>query len=155
MDNIKTALFKNIIPIIFFLSALLSCSGKYKTEVLGSRFITQDTVVSKQDNEKSLSPDRHTKIYSGTYHCLGDGSDMMIFENESGSYDIVISLFRLTSLDCVGETTDKGLRFVTTDAAGNPMKGIIIVDGQKAELKFTVSDWTYIPSGTVYEFEKD
>lgn len=51
-----------------------------------------------------------------------------------------IGIYRLTSLeDGVGELTADGLLFTATDAAGNPISGIITADGKTATVTFTDS----------------
>ncbi len=93
--------------------------------------------------------------FVGTYRSPVDGSDLIITDKGKGEYGVQVGLFRLTSLDDgVGKITPDGLRFAATDAAGNPILGLITLDGGNALLTFTNSAWEYLPSGTWIEFER-
>ena len=66
-----------------------------------------------------------------------------------------IGIFRLTTLeDGVGELTAEGMTFTATDAAGNPIGGIITVEDDIATVTFTDSTWDLIENGTVYQYSK-
>lgn len=56
--------------------------------------------------------------------------------------------------DGIGELTEDGIVFTATDAAGNPISGIITVDGKTATVTFTDSTWDYIQNGDIYEYKK-
>ena len=61
----------------------------------------------------------------------------------------------LTSMDDgEGVLSDNGLTFSSTDAAGNPIYGEIVVEGNRAILTFTQSTWEYLPNGTTYTFQR-
>lgn len=66
---------------------------------------------------------------------------MKIRKKDDGTYDVEIGIFRLASFeDGVGNVTDKGQEFVTTEPNGNNMNGIITVDGDTAVVTFTESN---------------
>ena len=66
-----------------------------------------------------------------------------------------IGIYRLTSLsDGIGELTADGMNFTATDAAGNPIRGIITADGQAATVTFTDSTWDYLQNGSAFQYTK-
>ncbi len=92
---------------------------------------------------------------NGEYVDSNDGSTLTIIKEENGRLKLGISLTRLTTIDDGGGAlSDKGLTFSATDAAGNPIYGEIIIDGNNAKLKFTKSTWEYLPVGTTYTFQR-
>ncbi|MBR6150858.1 MAG: hypothetical protein IKQ25_06205 [Lachnospiraceae bacterium] len=86
-----------------------------------------------------------------------DGSTLEIapsVEDET-KYVVQISIFRLTSLeDGVGTMTAEGLEFTATDANGEPIVGVVTLEGDKGIVTFTDSTWTYLENGTKLEFTK-
>ena len=91
----------------------------------------------------------------GEYEDKNDGSTLTISKNENGRMKVEIGLTRLTSIDDgIGTLSDKGLTFSATDAAGNPIYGEIVVEGNRAILTFTQSTWEYLPNGTTYTFQR-
>ena len=91
----------------------------------------------------------------GEYEDKNDGSTLTISKNEKGRIKVEIGLTRLTSIDDgVGMLSDKGLTFSATDAAGNPIYGKIVIDGNTAILTFSQSTWEYLPNGTTFVFER-
>ena len=80
---------------------------------------------------------------------------LTIEEDKDGKYKIEIGIFRLTSIDDgIGELTEDGLKFTATDAAGNPIGGIITLDGNVATVTFTDSTWGYIQNGDTFLYTK-
>ena len=81
--------------------------------------------------------------------------NLEIAKGEDGKYIVQIGIFRLTTLDDgVGELTAEGMTFTATDAAGNPIGGIITVEDNIATVTFTDSTWDLIENGTVYQYSK-
>lgn len=56
--------------------------------------------------------------------------------------------------DGVGELTQEGMVFTATDAAGNPISGIITVEDEIAIVTFTDSIWSLLENGTSYMYSK-
>lgn len=54
----------------------------------------------------------------------------------------------------MGELTEDGLKFTATDAAGNPIGGIITLDGNVATVTFTDSTWGYIQNGDTFLYTR-
>jgi len=107
----------------------------------------------KYADGKSTS-DRQSFI--GEYTDPNDGSFLQIGKNTNSEPSIKIGLFRLTDIDDgIGKVSDNALTFTATDAAGNPIKGKITLDGDTATLVFTESTWEYLPNGTSYHFKRD
>lgn len=81
--------------------------------------------------------------------------NLKIAKGEDGKFRVQIGIFRLASFDDgVGELTDEGMHFIATDMAGNPIGGIITIEGQTATVTFTDSTWGLIENGTSYEYTK-
>ena len=95
-------------------------------------------------------------VYEGTY--LDDDTNspaLEITKGDDGTYQIHISIVRLTDLDDgVGEPAADGLHFTATDAAGNPIKGLITVDEDSAKVVFTDSKWDLIQNGDTFTYHK-
>lgn len=81
--------------------------------------------------------------------------NLEIAKGTDGKYIVQIGIFRLTTLDDgVGELTPEGMVFTATDAAGNPISGIITVEEQIATVTFTDSTWELLENGTSYMYSK-
>ena len=81
--------------------------------------------------------------------------NLEIAKGSDGKYIVQIGIFRLTTLDDgIGELTPEGLSFTATDAAGNPISGIITVEEQIATVVFTDSTWALLENGTTYLYTK-
>lgn len=95
-------------------------------------------------------------IYIGEYldSDVGD-PNLEIAKGSDGKYIVQIGIYRLTSLnDGIGELTADGMTFTATDAGGNPISGVITVDGQTAVVTFTDSTWDYLQNGSAFEYTK-
>ena len=80
---------------------------------------------------------------------------LTIRSGEDGQYMVQLSIYRLTLIiDGVGKDTVDGINFTATDAAGNPISGMITLDGQIATVTMTDSTWEYLPNGTSFQFTK-
>lgn len=95
-------------------------------------------------------------IYIGEYLDYDvNEPNLEIAKGEDGKYIVQIGIYRLTTLeDGIGELTEDGMIFTATDAAGNPISGIITVDGETATVTFTDSTWDLIQNGDIYEYNK-
>ncbi len=106
-----------------------------------------------QDTESNTLDD---SVYIGEYldyDC--NEPNLEIARGEDGKYIVQIGIFRLTTLDDgVGELTPEGMVFTATDAAGNPISGIITVEEQIATVTFTDSTWDLLENGTSYTYSK-
>lgn len=96
-----------------------------------------------------------TDPFVGRFISDYDSSQLDILPREDGQYDIVISLTRLTLLDDgIGSRVDDGLHFSATDASGQPIEGLIKLDGNTAKLVFSHSTWKYLNEGDSFEFKR-
>ncbi len=97
-----------------------------------------------------------TDPYVGEYSDgISEESSMTIALGEDGRYTVWIGIYRLTSLENgVGERTDSGLEFTADDANGNPIQGVITLDGAKATVTITDSTWGYLNNGDTFDFTK-
>ena len=78
---------------------------------------------------------------------------MEIAENEDGTFVVQIGIYRLTELsDGVGALESDGLHFTATDANGNPISGVITVNGDEATITFTDSTWPLLPNGEQFTY---
>ena len=81
--------------------------------------------------------------------------NLEIAKGSDGKYIVQIGIFRLTTLDDgVGELTSEGMSFTATDAAGNPISGIIMVEDQIATVMCTDSAWELLENGATYRYTK-
>lgn len=112
---------------------------------------------SEQNQENDAPPEQpDDTIYVGEYldSDVG-GPNLEIAKGEDGTYIVQIGIYRLTSLnDGVGELTEEGMKFTATDAAGNPISGIITVEGETATVTFTDSTWDYLKNGDSFSYTK-
>lgn len=96
------------------------------------------------------------KSFIGEYTDQNDGSTLQIRKDTNSGPSIHISLFRLTDIDNgIGTISDDTMTFTATDAAGNPIKGTITLDGDTATVVFTHSTWGYLPAGSTFYFKRD
>lgn len=93
--------------------------------------------------------------YIGTF--LGDsGCELIIEAAEGGKYSVQLGIYRLTGLDDgAGELTAEGMAFTATDASGDPIGGIITVEGDTATVTFTASTWPYLENGSSFSYIRD
>lgn len=81
---------------------------------------------------------------------------LKIARNGDGTYSVEISIVRLTVLDDgVGTMEDDGLHFTATDAAGNPISGVITQDGADRIVTFTDSTWDLLENGSSFTYFVD
>lgn len=77
------------------------------------------------------------------------------YRRNDGRYDVAIGIFRLTSLDDgIATMGDNGLSFTATDAAGNPIEGLITLQGDTATVTFTRSTWPLLENGTTFRYTR-
>lgn len=95
-------------------------------------------------------------VYIGEYLDSDAGEpNLEIAKGDDGKYIVQIGIYRLTSLsDGVGEQTAEGMEFTATDAAGNPIRGIITVQDHTAIVTFTDSTWEGLPEGSSFQYTK-
>lgn len=93
-------------------------------------------------------------LFEGTWLDTDNNEpNLFINKQEDGSFDVKIGIFRLTSLDDgVGTLSRKGLSFTATDAAGNPISGIITVQKDTATVTFTDSTWPLLENGSAFKY---
>ena len=122
---------------------------------------SSDTQVKEEEDIDSNVMDEDTNVtdevlYIGEYldyDC--NEPNLEIAKGSDGKYIVQIGIFRLTTLDDgVGELTSEGMNFTATDAAGNPISGIITVEDQIATVMFTDSTWELLENGTAYMYTK-
>lgn len=96
------------------------------------------------------------EIYLGEYLDSDvNEPNLEIAKGDDGRYIVQIGIFRLASLDDgIGELTAEGLVFTATDSAGNPISGVITVEGQTATVTFTNSTWDYLPNAAAFQYTK-
>ena len=115
--------------------------------------IEEDQTEEIQDIELNILDE---SVYIGEYldyDC--NEPNLEIAKGNDGKYIVQIGIFRLTTLDDgIGELTPEGMVFTATDAAGNPISGIITVEEQIATVTFTDSTWSLLENGTSYMYNK-
>ena len=81
--------------------------------------------------------------------------ELTVEKIDDDKYKVFMGIYRLTTLNGIGELTKEGLTFTATDMAGNPISAIINVDEEKAVVTFTDSTWDYIENGDTYTYLRD
>ncbi len=111
---------------------------------------------SSETEEAAIESNIDDILYIGEYlDSVVEEPNLEIAKGEDGNYLVQIGIYRLTLLtDGVGELTAEGLRFTATDAAGNPISGIITVEGKTATVTFTDSTWEYLENGSAFTYVK-
>lgn len=95
--------------------------------------------------------------YEGTFlDADNDEPNLFIrYRRSDGSYDVQIGIFRLTYLDDgVGTVDGTGLHFTATDAAGNPIGGLITLEDDIATVTFTDSSWDLLETGSQFRYHR-
>lgn len=113
----------------------------------------------EQETEEQKEKEQETaddKAYIGEYaDSDAGGMNLEIGKGDDSSYIVQIGIAGLTYLeDGVGELTAEGMKFTATDAAGNPISGIITVEGKNAMVIFTDSTWEYLENGDSFQYIK-
>ncbi len=111
---------------------------------------------STQQESGSQTVESMESLYIGEYLDYDNNEpNLEIAKGDDGKYIVQIGIYRLTSLsDGVGELTSEGMLFTATDAAGNPISGVITIDGQTATVTFTDSTWSLLENGTAFQYSK-
>lgn len=94
--------------------------------------------------------------YAGTYLDEDTRSPFLtIIPREDGRYDVEIGIYRLTTFDdAIGTVTDQGLTFTATDGSGNPIGGVITLEGDTATVTFTDSTWPLLENGSAFKYTR-
>lgn len=126
-------------------SIIAACSGKQVDQ--GANADNNDSTAIAQ------LPD--DTVYLGHFVSSYDGSTLNISKADDSTFNVKITIFRLTYLsDGKGKKTPDGLSFTATDANGKPIGGIVTVDGDTATTTFTNSTWPLIDIGTQFTFAR-
>ena len=149
-----------IITITALLISLLLCScgnsrketvkdSNPQMEVNGSPSVDSSATTSNKESSGA------NESLTGKFVSDDDGSTLTITAREDGRYNVVVELFRLTSLDDgMGVDAEGGIDFTATDAAGNPIGGRITFAADMATLTFVRSTWSLIENGAKWEFKR-
>ncbi len=115
---------------------------------------SDETSVEAEATESNDADSRAYFMYEGEYLDYDyNEPELKICANGDGTYSVHIGIIRLTAFENVDAiATDAGLEFTTEDDAGNPIKGVITLEGNDAVVTFTDSTWDLIPNGTVYRY---
>lgn len=108
----------------------------------------------KEPPEAEDTPESNQTVdYSGRYTDKQGTSDVYseleLRRNEDGTYAVTVGIYRVATLE---GTADGALRFASDAAPGPAVEGTISIDGGKAEMTITASDFPEIPAGTAYQF---
>ena len=112
-------------------------------------------VVEQVDSEKEEAQQTNN-AYVGEYLDYDNNEpNLFISANGDGTYKLEIGIFRLAVFeDSDAVLTEAGLEFTAEDGAGNPIKGVITLEGNEAVVTFTESTWSLITNGTVYRYHR-
>lgn len=92
--------------------------------------------------------------YVGYYQDEDCRSGLNITQNNDDfHYSVKMDIYRLTNLnDGVGIRNNDGIAFTSTDAAGNPISGLVTLKGDTAIVTFTGSTWSLLPNGSEFKY---
>lgn len=119
---------------------------------------------STKNNEASHTPNDVTRqqILVDDTSYIGEHLDydfndpnLEIAKGDNGKYIVQIGIYRLAAFyDGIGELTAEGMNFTATDPAGNPISGVVTIEGQTATVTFTSSTWIYLENGASFQYTK-
>jgi len=142
--------FCHTIGFLFTLSCItICCTSKSNTDKTSASVSTKQT---SGETETGTS----TEEFVGQYLDLENSEPNLHIYRKDGHYAIQIGIFRLTQIDDgKGLLSPEGLEFTATDAAGNPIDGIITLSHDTAIVTFTSSTWSYIQNGDSFKYIKE
>ncbi len=125
-------------------------------ETAGETLEAEETDQITPEAEEAAEASLDDSIYVGEYLDYDNNEpNLEIAKGDDGKYIVQIGIYRLTTLeDGVGELTEEGMLFTATDAAGNPISGVITVEDKTATVTFTNSTWDYLENGTSFQYTK-
>lgn len=114
----------------------------------------EEQIVEDETTESNTEASQSSDVYEGVYFDYDyNEPELKINANGDGTYNVYIGIIRLAVFeDNTAELTEAGLEFRAEDGAGNPILGVITLEGNDAVVTFTESTWSLIPSGTVYRY---
>lgn len=115
---------------------------------------SEETNVGAEATESNNEASQSSDIYVGEYLDYDyNEPELKINSNGDGTYFVYIGIIRLATFeDEDAVLTTAGLEFTAVDDAGNPIKGVITLEGNDAVVTFTESTWDLIPNGTAYRY---
>ncbi|MBR3600489.1 MAG: hypothetical protein IKL53_11515 [Lachnospiraceae bacterium] len=142
---------KKIFVVVIGVIMLCSMSGCGATkEEKTTEQATTEAVTTEQPTTEEDAEDAYTGVYLDYDN---NEPNLTIKANGDGTYEVTIGIFRLAVFDDgIGKLSDNGLEFTATDSAGNPIKGVITLEGNEAVVTFTDSTWELIENGTSYRY---
>lgn len=131
---------------------LMSGCGATKEENTREQATTEAVTTTEQATTEENTED----AYAGMYLDYDNNEpNLTIKAKGDGTYEVTIGIFRLAVFDDgVGTLSENGLEFTATDSAGNPIKGVITLEGNEAVVTFTDSTWEMIENGTSFRYYK-
>ncbi len=110
--------------------------------------------VEVETSESNTVTSQSNDIYVGEFFDYDyNEPELKINANGDGTYNVHIGIIRLAVFeDAAAIVTDAGLEFIAEDGAGNPIKGVITLEGNDAVVTFTESTWSLITNGTAYRY---
>ncbi len=115
---------------------------------------SEETNVGAEATESNNEASQSSDIYVGEYLDYDyNEPELKINSNGDGTYFVYIGIIRLATFeDEDAVLTTAGLEFTAVDDAGNPIKGVITLEGNDAVVTFTESTWDLTPNGTAYRY---
>ena len=160
MKNRSSKKIINIISIVFvsffLFSAITGCHRKSDTSKSDATTQIDNEITSPQKPSNEEDQIKAVVDYVGQYLDEDNNEpNLYIVSLPDGNYSVEIGIFRLTYIDDgIGTVTPDGLSFTATDANGEPIGGIITLQGDTATVTFTNSTWTYIENGQSFRYFK-
>lgn len=152
--------YKIVILLCIGTMVLSGCTKKKPEQKLADQSVERNTEAESEDT--STEEPTITESYMDDSVYIGEYLDsdvqepnLEIAKGDDDKYIVQIGIYRLTSLsDGIGELTVEGMNFTATDAAGNPISGVITVKEETATVTFTNSTWDYLQNGSTFEYTK-
>jgi len=129
-------------------------------KVSGGESVQSAQETQQEDQQQTNDQDKGTDVidataYIGEYKDVDGEPGLEIAWGNDSNYVVQIGIVGLTVLDDgVGVLSESGMEFAATDAAGNPIKGLITLDGNDATVTFTDSTWELIRNGDYFLYTK-
>jgi hypothetical protein len=149
---------KNLFALLCVCAVLLSGCARNGGEPDTATAATADSSASTSEQAATSAPEAlpDEQLYIGEYNDQDSNEpNLEIAKGDDGSYVVQIGIYRLTALsDGVGTLTADGMTFTATDAAGNPIGGVITSDGETAAVTLTDSTWELLENGSTFQYTK-
>ena len=153
------------IAVLVFALMLAACSGKEEKkpeESTQTETTTKEETTNAPESTTETTTEETTEaepaqdlVYTGEYADEDNNPSLEIAEQADGTYLVQLAIVKLGSFDDgVGEVTEEGLVFTATAPDGTPVKAVVTLKDQTAEVTFTEITWDLIQAGSTFGYVK-